>query len=186
MPITTYPSNAHDRSAGAKQHQGRLLLDRLWKSGQGVLSTQVLQELCINLRRKCSHPLPVYEFRELIRDYSAWEVVTSNSESVLDALEIEARYKTSFWDALILQAAHTAGASVLYSEDLAVGQMYGTVQVVNPFREPLLFSSPRHSAVHHASRVGPLFAMFGVCQRIGQCIAVEIPTLRIRGIGVNS
>jgi len=41
---------AHDRSAGLKYERARDLVERLWISGQGVLSTQVLQELCINLR----------------------------------------------------------------------------------------------------------------------------------------
>jgi predicted nucleic acid-binding protein len=50
----------------------------------------------------------------------------------VEALEIEVRYKTSFWDALILQAAEQSGASVLYSEDLAGGQKYGALRVVNP------------------------------------------------------
>jgi predicted nucleic acid-binding protein len=109
-----------------------MLLEQLWDSGQGVLSTQVLQELCINLRRKASQPLPVEEVRQLIRDYSTWEIVTNTAESVLQALDIEVRYKTSFWDALIFQAAESSGASILYSEDLATGQRYGTIQVVNP------------------------------------------------------
>ncbi len=91
---------AHDRSAGVKHQRAQMLLEQLWDSGQGVLSTQVLQELCINLRRKISHPLPVDEVRLLIRDYATWEVVTNTPESVLQALDIELRYKTSFWDAL--------------------------------------------------------------------------------------
>jgi predicted nucleic acid-binding protein len=45
------------------------------------------------------------------------------------------RYKTSFWDALVLQAAESAGAAVLYSEDLASGQKYGPVQVTNPLTD---------------------------------------------------
>jgi len=104
---------AHDRSAGVKHQRARMLLEQLWDSGQGVLSTQVLQELCINFRRKISHPLPMDEVRRLIRDYAKWEVVTNTSESVLQALDIELRYKTSFWDALILQAAQSSGASIL-------------------------------------------------------------------------
>ena len=88
---------AHDRSAGVKHQRAQMLLEQLWDSGQGVLSTQVLQELCINLRRKISHPLPVDEVRLLIRDYATWEVVTNTPESVLQALDIELRYKTSFW-----------------------------------------------------------------------------------------
>ena len=126
---------AHDRSAGTKHQRARLLLEQLWNSGQGVLSTQVLQELCINLRRKVSRPLPIDEVRLLIRDYSTWEVVTNTPESILQALEIEARYKTPFWDALILQAAESSGASVLYSEDLATGQRYREIRVVNPLVE---------------------------------------------------
>src|ERR1700761_8640845 len=88
---------AHDRSAGLKHQRAQALLESLWESGQGVLSTQVLQELCINLRRKVSKPLPIGDVRELIRDYSTWEVVNNTPESVLEALDIEARYKTSFW-----------------------------------------------------------------------------------------
>jgi predicted nucleic acid-binding protein len=123
---------AHDRSAGLKYERARDLIQRLWISGQGVLSTQVLQELCINLRRKIARPLPVEEVRRLIQDYLSWEIVVNTPESVLQALEIEVRYKTSFWDALVLQAAESSGASVLYSEDLAAGQKYGPVQVINP------------------------------------------------------
>jgi predicted nucleic acid-binding protein len=128
---------AHDRSAGMKHQRARLLLESLWDSGEGVLSTQVLQELCINLRRKVRHPLQFDEIRQLIRDYSSWEVITNTPESVLQALDIEARYKTSFWDALILQAAGSSGASILYSEDLATGQSYGAIRVVNPLLDPI-------------------------------------------------
>lgn len=123
---------AHDRSTGAKHNKARELVEALWDSGGGVLSTQVLQELCVNLRRKSGSPLSLDEVRLLIRDYAAWEVVTNTPDSVLEALEIEIRYRVSFWDALIIQAARQAGASVLYSEDLAAGQRYGTIRVINP------------------------------------------------------
>jgi predicted nucleic acid-binding protein len=127
---------AHDTSAGLKHQRARTLLEHLWSSGEGVLSTQVLQELCINLRRKVSRPLPVDEVRVLIQDYLAWEVVTNTPESILRALDIEMRYKTSFRDALILQAAESSGAAILYSEDLAREERYGVVEVVNPLIGP--------------------------------------------------
>jgi predicted nucleic acid-binding protein len=123
---------AHDRSAGIKHERARQLVESLWTSGQGVLSTQVLQELCVNLRRKVARPLAVDEIRRLIDDYMCWEIVVNGAQAVVQALEIEVRYKTSFWDALILQAAEQAGAAVLYSEDLAAQQSYGMVRVVNP------------------------------------------------------
>lgn len=124
---------AHDRAAGVKNLQARELLEGLWETGKGVLSTQVLQELCVNLRRKAANPLSMAELRRIVREYSAWEVITNGPESVLSALEVEERHKVSFWDALILQSADEAGASILYSEDLSAGQHYGAVQVVNPF-----------------------------------------------------
>jgi predicted nucleic acid-binding protein len=123
---------AHDRSTGDKHLRARTLIDQLWDSGSGVLSTQVLQEFCYNIRRRAANPLPVDEVRLLLRDYATWEVVTNTSSSILWALDLEMRYKTSFWDALILNAAEVAGASILYSEDLAKGQRYGSVRVVNP------------------------------------------------------
>lgn len=128
---------AHDRSAGVKHERAQALLEELWNSGRGVLSTQVLQELCINLRRKVRDPLPVEEVRLLIRDYATWEVITNTPESVLQALDFEIRYMISFWDALILQAAESAGASILYSEDLATGGHYGSIRIVDPLIDPM-------------------------------------------------
>lgn len=126
---------AHDRSAGVKHDRARQAIERLWNTGEGVLSTQVLQELCINLRRKVAKPLAIDEVRQLLQDYLSWEVVVNTPESVLQALEIEKRHKISFWDALVLHAAESAGAEVLYSEDLATGRRYGAIEVVNPLAE---------------------------------------------------
>jgi|SRR5579859_1996962 len=123
---------AHDVSAGAKHAAARHLIETLWSSGCGVLSTQVLQELCVNLRHRVARPLAVDEIRRVIDDYMSWEIVVNSAQSVIQALEIEVRYKMSFWDALILQAAEQAGAAILYSEDLAAKQSYGAVRVVNP------------------------------------------------------
>lgn len=126
---------AHDPRAGQKHERARRLIEHLWSTGEGVLSTQILQELCINLRRKVAHPLPTDEIRRLVRDYLSWEIVVNTPDSVIEALEIEAHYKISFWDALVMQAAETSGAAVLYSEDLATGQSYGTIKVVNPLTD---------------------------------------------------
>lgn len=124
---------AHDRSAGEKHVRASEVMEKLWNEGSGVLSTQVLQELCINLRRKASPPLPIPETRRLIQDYLSWEVVVNGPDSAIHALELEERFKISFWDALILHAAERSGATVLYSEDLTAGRSYGPVRVVNPF-----------------------------------------------------
>jgi predicted nucleic acid-binding protein len=124
---------AHDVSQGSKHQSARELVDKLWDSGEGVLSTQVLQELCVNLQQKVANRVPIQEVRRVLEDYLHWEIVVNTPDSALQALDLQARYRISFWDALILHAAETAGATVLYSEDLSSGQSYGAVRVVNPF-----------------------------------------------------
>ena len=99
-----------------------------------MLSTQVLEELCVSLIKKTAHPLGTEEVRILIEDYTDWDVVVNRPDSVLHALSIAAKHKISFWNALILHAAETSGAETLYSEDLSDGQLYGAVRVVNPLK----------------------------------------------------
>ena len=123
---------AHDTSAGAKHERAKALVEELWRDRTGVVSTQVLQELSVNLRRKAGHPLDVKATREIVADYLTWQVVVNGGESILEAFELEERYHISFWDALIVQAAQASGAEILYSEDLSDGQAYGSVRVVNP------------------------------------------------------
>jgi predicted nucleic acid-binding protein len=125
---------AHDSSAGEKHERAKALVEVLWRDRTGVVSTQVLQELTVNLRRKARRPLDARATREIVADYLTWQVVVNGGESILDALELSERYQISFWDALVLHAAHTSGAEVLYSEDLSHGQTYGSVRVVNPLQ----------------------------------------------------
>ena len=125
---------AHDAAAGTKHERAKALVEKLWRERSGVVSTQVLQELCVNLRRKAAKPVDVKTAREIIADYLVWDVVTNTGPSILEALDLQERYRISFWDALVIQAAEGSGATVLYSEDLSDGQSYGGVQVVNPLR----------------------------------------------------
>jgi predicted nucleic acid-binding protein len=125
---------AHDTAAGDKHARAKALVEDLWQNRSGVVSTQILQELAVNLRRKAKRPLDARATRDVVSDYLVWQVVVNGGDSILEALELEARYQISFWDALVIQAAQTAGADVLYSEDLSDGQRYGSVKVENPFK----------------------------------------------------
>lgn len=124
---------AHDAGAGERHRVAADLVRGLWESRSGVLSTQVLQETWVNLRKKAARPVARDEALALIEDYSRWEVVVNTAASVVAATGLEERFGLSFWDALIVQAAQSAGVETLYSEDLSDGQAYGPVVVVNPF-----------------------------------------------------
>ena len=122
---------ANDPSAGIKHQQATRIFSDLWQSRAGVLSTQVLQEFCVNVRR-LNRNFPVDDLRNIVRNFLDWEIVVNTSESILAALSLESRYKISLWDALIVHAAQVGRADVLYTEDLNDGQVFGSVRVVNP------------------------------------------------------
>ena len=133
---------AHDKAAGAKHERAKALLEELWRHRTGVVSTQVLQELAVNLRRKAGRPLDAKATREVVTDYLTWQVIVNGGESILEALDVEVRYQISFWDALLVQAAQASGAEILYSEDLSDGQKYGSVRVINPFLDSTGLPAP--------------------------------------------
>jgi predicted nucleic acid-binding protein len=124
---------AYDRGAGDKHAQARRTVGQLWEEGSGVLSTQVLQEFYVNVRRKAQRPLSIRSARSLVADYLAWDPVVNDGTSILEAMDAEHRYKISFWDALIIIAAQRSEAGVILSEDFSHGQKYGSVRVLNPF-----------------------------------------------------
>ena len=124
---------AYDRGAGDKHAQARRTVGQLWEESSGVLSTQVLQEFYVNVRRKAQKPLSIRSARSLVADYMAWDPVVNDGTSILEAMDAERRYKISFWDALIIVAAQRSEAGVILSEDFSHGQKYGSVRVLNPF-----------------------------------------------------
>ena len=60
---------AHDTAAGEKHERAKALVEELWESRSGVVSTQVLQELAVNLRRKAKKPLDAKATRDIVSDY---------------------------------------------------------------------------------------------------------------------
>ena len=105
----------------------------LWRSGEGCLSIQVLQEFYVNVTQKVPKPLPSAAATQIIADLAAWEVHCPGMEDVLDAIHLGERYQVSFWDAMILTSALQLDCQVLWSEDLNPGQVYDQVEVRSPF-----------------------------------------------------
>lgn len=128
---------AYDRGAGDKHVQARSAISQLWEEGSGALSTQVLQEFYVNVRRKSRRPISISSARSLVADYMAWDPVVNDGTSILEAMDAERRHKISFWDALIVVAAQKCGADVILSEDFNHEQTYGAVRVQNPFEVEL-------------------------------------------------
>ena len=65
-------------------------------------------------------------------EYAANPVINDGA-LMMAALDVEKRYRLSYWDAMIVAAAQHAGVETLHSEDFNDGQAFGPVRVVNPF-----------------------------------------------------
>lgn len=126
---------AHDNQAGGKREVAAGLLRRLWVEGRGVVSVQVLQEFFVNLTRKIPRPLSIAQARELIRGYATWVRGPTNVDELIRASEIMEITGFTFWDSLIVAAAETVGAELLYTEDLQHGRQVAGCTIVNPFLE---------------------------------------------------
>ncbi|MBM4355031.1 MAG: PIN domain-containing protein [Deltaproteobacteria bacterium] len=124
---------AEDADAGHKFSRANERVRELWQSGDGVVSIQVLQELFVTLTRKLGKPMTHREAKTVVEEYLAWRVVENNGALLVDAMRLASAAKLSFWDAMVVQAALSAGCELLLSEDLQHGRRFGKLRVENPF-----------------------------------------------------
>ena len=100
-----------------------------------ALSVQVLQEFYVQATRPTRTDRLTHE--QAIQLVEAWLrfPVQDVTVALMQAAPATAeRYGVSYWDAAIIEAARTAGCTVVLSEDLADGRDFGGVRVENPFR----------------------------------------------------
>lgn len=124
---------AEDRDSGSKHIAARDLVADLWRSGEGVLSVQVLQEFFVNVTRKIPRPLSHDEALTIVEQYLTWRVVENTGELLLGAIRLAPTLQLSFWEALIVQAARMERCDRLWTEDLSHGRRVGDLVILNPF-----------------------------------------------------
>ena len=115
----------------AKQRMALDLLKQLFETTSGVMSTQVLQEYCNVAIKKLK--LPAAHIRAQLDLYEQFEVVRVTPAIIRAGLDLHQTRSVSFYDAIVLASAQTAGCSVLLSEDMNAGELVGGVRVENPF-----------------------------------------------------
>lgn len=122
-----------DMDAPEKKATVAGLLEREGASGLLVLSTQVLQEFYVVATRKLARPLSPEAAEQAVHDLATLPVRQVTSALILSAIRRSIQSRLSFWDALIVETAVDAGATVILTEDLQHGQVIDGVRVVNPF-----------------------------------------------------
>jgi predicted nucleic acid-binding protein len=122
---------ADDASLPKKQERAIALFAHHLSHGTAVVSLQVLQEYFVAATRKLG--LAPELAQRKVEILARGKVVRFEASDVIAAIELHRLTQVSLWDSLIVHAARSAGAVVLYSEDLQPGAILGGVRVVNPF-----------------------------------------------------
>jgi predicted nucleic acid-binding protein len=100
-----------------------------------ALSVQVLQEFYAQATRYGRSDRVTHEQAVgLVESFLRFPVRAITTDLVLAAMATRERFRISYWDAAILEAARSLGCEVVLSEDLGDGQDYAGVRVENPFR----------------------------------------------------
>jgi predicted nucleic acid-binding protein len=120
-----------DQREALKQEIARKIFLGYLESKTLRISTQVVQEFYSAATKKLR--IPPYEAAAEVEALCGLEMITVSRVEILRAIGITHRIQISFWDALIISAAEAAGATILFTEDLAHGQRIGSIQIVNPF-----------------------------------------------------
>ena len=122
---------ANDKRDPVKQKTAATLISTLMASGDGVISTQVLQEYAaISLQKLHQRHDVIIRTLAILEQL---EVIQQNPDMIRKAVELKTLYQISFWDACIISNAEAAGCSTILSEDLNSGQFYSGIAVINPF-----------------------------------------------------
>jgi predicted nucleic acid-binding protein len=109
-------------------------LNHLWSARSGRISFQVLQEFYVTVTHKLKPGLDVETARKAVRSLLAWQPVATDEQSFEVAWGLQEQYQLSWWDALIVAAARSAGCAVLLTEGLQHGQDFDGLRVVDPFQ----------------------------------------------------
>ena len=122
-----------DESSPAKQARAREVFDRHGRTGQIVVSPQVLQEFYVTVTRKLARPLTGAAALAAVTNFSAYPLVPVDGSTVLRAIQLHHSASLSFWDALIVEAALEGNCQRVFSEDMQQGRRFGDLVIENPF-----------------------------------------------------
>ena len=129
---------AYDRTEYAKQGRSRQVLDWLYQSGLGVLSTQVLGEFFSVVTRGLTPKMPARDGYAIIKDYaSSWKVLPMTAETILESARGVVEHQLSFYDAQIWATAKLNDIPDILSEDFSHGRRIEGVVFRNPLLGPM-------------------------------------------------
>jgi len=108
--------------------------NEILSAGDVGLSVQVLQEFYVqSTRANRGDSIRHEQAVGLIEAWQRFPVQETTVDVMTAALATRHRFRLSYWDAAIIEAARALGCEVVLSEDLAASTDYDGVRVENPF-----------------------------------------------------
>lgn len=124
--LLIYAIDASDQ----RMAKARAIVKSIRDSGNGVVSTQVLQEFYSVCTRKLG--LEPLKAKNLVMALLDFEVVTLTPDLIVEGIDISIVNQLPHWDGLLIAAARYASCSTLLSEDFSHGQVISGVRLENP------------------------------------------------------
>ena len=125
--VSTHPAETNKAAAAVDVLGGEDL----------CLSVQVLQEFYVQATRVTRpDPLAHDDAVAFIETWQRFPVQDMSAALMREALAATRRWRVSYWDAAIIEAARMLECDELLTEDLNAGQAFDGLTVVNPFVRP--------------------------------------------------
>jgi predicted nucleic acid-binding protein len=122
-----------DTDAGTRHEQAQAVMDAL-PDADCVLTLQALAEFFHAVTRK--DKMPAEEAAAMVHDWmELFPVAVADGRTLTGAIHMKMAESFSFWDAMLVEAARTAGVTRLLSEDMQNGRIVGALHIENPFKE---------------------------------------------------
>ena len=121
-------------SSATEELRKRSLAINLINSVNGVVSTQVINEVCSVLHRKAA--FTELQIQQVIQSfYSRVAVVELDRDILMNASDLRSWYSFSFWDGLIVASALSVNANIFYSEDMQDNMVIEQkLTIINPLK----------------------------------------------------
>ena len=122
-----------DETDDDKRERAERLVQQALENETDCISYQVVQETINVITRKLNAtPEKARQISERVL-IPLWRVNPTRT-LYQRGLDLQTRYRLSFYDSLIVASALAAGCKTLYSEDMQHGQHIEGVSITNPFR----------------------------------------------------
>lgn len=113
------------------------LLSLCWRSEIDLtVSVQNLAEFSVVMTEKVKNPVPdemVIRFIHNIMSFDGWTVISYDTDTILDAMNIRKTCSLHFWDALLAATMRQHSIETIYTEDAHFNNV-PWIKTINPFQ----------------------------------------------------